>query len=84
MSCHVQHVESCHDVSDHLTSVELGLECVKVVPELKPRWKLIILNPPDPIVVTGNLFEEPFLQTLSANVVKNETQSISERVGLAD
>ena len=79
----MQHVESCHDVSDHLTSVELGLECVKVVPELKPRWKLIILNPPDPIVVTGNLVEEPFLQTLH-ECGKNEAKSVSERVGLAD
>ena len=53
-----------HDVSDHLTPVELGLECMKVVPELKPRWKLVILDPPDSIVVLGNLLEEPLLQSL--------------------
>ena len=80
---HVQHVESCHDISDHFTSVELGLECVKVVPELKPRWKHVILDPPNPIVVTGNLLVEPFLQTFNKRR-EDETQPISERVGLAD
>ena len=53
MSVMCKHVESCHDISDHFTSVELGLECVKVVPELKPWWKHVILDPPNSIVVTG-------------------------------
>jgi len=64
----MQHVKSIHDIANHPVPVELCLEGVKIVPELKPWWQLVTLDPPDAFVVLRNLSMEPGFRR-SINVV---------------
>ena len=79
----MQHVKSGHDMANHFVPVELRLEGVKIVHELKPWWKLVILDPPNAFVVLRNLRVESGLQAIH-KCGEHQSQTIGKRVGLAD
>ena len=79
----VKELEHTHDPSNHFRAILFRLECMKVVPEFKSGWKLVIFDPSDALIFRTDVLLEPSLHSFDKQG-EHHTQSVNQVIGLAN